>query len=74
MVGQNTFDSFLLNSSFGLYHSDLFSIVEYIKSTISPMFTSTSSLTSVLESTSIKSTLTDTVTSPDHSSNGNGTS
>lgn len=64
----------LLKSPFGPSYSNSFNIVEDIRLTVSPMCTSTSLSTSILESTSSQRTLTKTVTSLDHSSNGNGIS
>ena len=67
-------------SSLGLFkspsiqsYSDPFGIVEDTRSIVSPIYTLTSSLTFILESTSSWSTPTKTVTSPMHYSQRNDT-
>lgn len=64
----------LLKSPFGPSYSDPFGIIEYTKSTISPMCISTNSPTSIVELTGSWSTLTETITSPNDSTKRNETS
>lgn len=71
---ENTSGLGLLKSSYGSSCSDLFGIVEDTESIVPFMSTSTNSSTSVSESTGSQSTLTETVTSPDRSYEGNGNS
>ena len=64
----------LLKFSYGSSYNDLFDIVEDIRSNVPFMGISTILLTSILESTSNRSTSTDTITSLVKSFEGNGTS
>ena len=62
---ENTSNIVLLKSPYGPFYSDLFGIFEDTKSIFSPMFTLTSSSTSILELTGSQSSLTETITSLD---------
>ena len=68
LFDENTFGLDLLKTPFGPSYIDPFGIVEDIISTVPPMTTSISLLTSVPESTGSRSTLTEEITSLDHSS------
>ena len=74
IFNKKTFGLGFLKYPSSLSNNDSIGLVEDIESIVSPMYTSTSLSTSILESTGSQSSLTKTITSTYHSSNGNGNS